>query len=398
MPQNPLQCDAIQIEPSSGDTLTISRDSSDGSLSFVDAVLPNGIKLNDLAGVKNIDDVYVVGTGAGASYTSIQAAIDAVDPTKTSPQVILVMSGLYLENLILEKSLSIIGIGMPIIRCDLGPTVWIKEAVTSVPKKVILNGVQLETTKVIDSCVKVTGGSGSEVGSDGIFITNCNLKPGASSCYLLHASSTARIYCTNGNWYMGEEANTASIKVKECGEVVFSGMPQLPYAQIDCDGTGALPTWTDDFRYIIKSVGTIGNIQSTITGLNPKQGTLTIRSSKTGDVTFTGDANSTCVLHGCESQALTCDGSSMVSLYGSRTTVTGTGTIQESIIYGSEIVDNAASVTVTLDVNQPDANYTVNVETDFVSAYGVTAKGAALFTVSFDGAQTGTLYWTIVRA
>ena len=398
MPQNPLQCDAIQIEPSSGDTLTIARDSSDGSMSFVDPVISDGIKLSDLVGVKNIENVFVVGEGEGCSYTSIQDAIDAVDPAETGPQVILVMAGLYLENLILEKSLSIIGIGMPIIRCDLGPTVWIKEAVTSVPKKVILNGVQFETTKVIDSCVKVTGGSGSEVGSDGIFITNCNMKPGASSCYLLNASSTARIYCTNGNWYMGEEANTSTIKVRECGEVVFSGMPQLPSIQMDSDGTGALPLWTEDTTYTIKSVGIIGNVQSTITGTAPKTGTLTIRNAKTGDVTFTGDGNSSCVLRGCDSQVLTCDGSSMASLQSSRTTVAGTGSIAESIITGAEVIDTIDSITVTLDVNQPDTNYVLAIEKDFVCAYGVTGKGLSSFTIAFDGVQSGTMNWSILRS
>ena len=39
MPQPPFLVDELQIEPGSGDTLTISRDSTDGAMAFLDAVV-----------------------------------------------------------------------------------------------------------------------------------------------------------------------------------------------------------------------------------------------------------------------------------------------------------------------------------------------------------------------
>ena len=50
MAQDPLQLDAIQIEPSSGDTITISR-SDNGDLQFVDAIVTDGISLSRLTGM-----------------------------------------------------------------------------------------------------------------------------------------------------------------------------------------------------------------------------------------------------------------------------------------------------------------------------------------------------------
>ena len=97
MPQSPLQVDAVQIEPGSGDTLTIARD-SDGNLVFTDAALTGGSTLTELAGLGSITQVLVVGQeGAGAAYTSIQAAIDDVPATadEENPFAVLVMPGVY---------------------------------------------------------------------------------------------------------------------------------------------------------------------------------------------------------------------------------------------------------------------------------------------------------------
>ena len=115
MPQPPFLVDAVQIEPGSGDTLTISRDSTDGALKFVDAVLTGGALLPSLVGLRNITGVFIVGrAGDGAVYTSVQDALDAVPASSSAaaPSLILVMPGVYVENLTIERDgVYLVGLG-----------------------------------------------------------------------------------------------------------------------------------------------------------------------------------------------------------------------------------------------------------------------------------------------
>ena len=107
MPQPNFQVDGLRIEPGSGQTLTITRDAATGSLRFTDAVVTGGINLSSLAGLGTIAGVLVVGaSGTGAQYTTVQSAIDAVPASASlsDPYVVLVMPGVYSENLVIEKA------------------------------------------------------------------------------------------------------------------------------------------------------------------------------------------------------------------------------------------------------------------------------------------------------
>ena len=86
MAQPNIQADGVRIEPGSGQTLTITRDSTTGSLRFVDAVITGGINLKDMAGLSTIAGVLIVGkSGSGAGYTTVQSAITAVPGTPALP-------------------------------------------------------------------------------------------------------------------------------------------------------------------------------------------------------------------------------------------------------------------------------------------------------------------------
>jgi len=127
MPQLPFQVDGVQIEPGSGDTLTITRDSTAGSMKFVDAIVTSGVLLKELVGVRNIQGVFIVG-GSNAPYTTIQSAVDAIPITSSSslPSAILVMPGVYTENLLIQKDgLSIIGLGAKVLNSGNSDTVTI---------------------------------------------------------------------------------------------------------------------------------------------------------------------------------------------------------------------------------------------------------------------------------
>ena len=106
MAQPPYLLDVLQIEPGSGDTLTIARDSTAGAMEFVDAILTSGVLLPALVGLRNVTGLFVVGrAGDGAPYTTIQSAIDAipVSSSATAPSVVLILSGVYTENLTLQR-------------------------------------------------------------------------------------------------------------------------------------------------------------------------------------------------------------------------------------------------------------------------------------------------------
>ena len=123
MAQDPFLIDQIQIEPGSGQTLLVSRDAATGALRLQDAVTTGGILLHQLAGLRAIGNVYVVGkTGTGAEYTTIQSALDAVPSAASSanPYIVLVMPGIYTETVnIARDGVRLVGLGNPLIRSAL---------------------------------------------------------------------------------------------------------------------------------------------------------------------------------------------------------------------------------------------------------------------------------------
>ena len=160
MPQLPFQLDGVQIEPGSGQTLTITRDNTDGSLKFIDAILTLGVTLKELVGIRNIQGVYVVGK-TNAPYTTIQSAIDAVPEANTSatPALILVGPGIYQENLLIQKDGVVIkGFGgSKILNSGNSSTVSIYSTETLQPKNITFKDIEIECTQNGKSCVEILG-------------------------------------------------------------------------------------------------------------------------------------------------------------------------------------------------------------------------------------------------
>ena len=103
MAQSPFLADQLQIEPGSSGTRLINM-AAGGELQFQDPDI-TAVLLKNLVGVRNITDVFVVGSGDGAAYSSIQDAFDAVSnsSSSSSPSLVLVYPGTYTENLVLQK-------------------------------------------------------------------------------------------------------------------------------------------------------------------------------------------------------------------------------------------------------------------------------------------------------
>jgi hypothetical protein len=162
MPQSPLLTDQLQIEPGSGQTLLLNRDSATGSLKFLDAVITGGVLLKDLVGIRNIAGVYIVGrAGTGAPYTSITQALAGVPETSSSasPSLILVFPGTYQENLILDKDgVCVVGLGgVTIQNSGSSDTLLVKASLSTVPQSLLLKGLTLVNDVTGYACVRVQG-------------------------------------------------------------------------------------------------------------------------------------------------------------------------------------------------------------------------------------------------
>lgn len=168
MPQPPFLVDEVQIEPGSGDTLTISRDSTDGAMAFVDAVV--SVLLPDLVGMRNITGVYIVGrAGDGAPYMSIQDALDAVPASSSAsaPSLVMVMPGLYTENVTIQKDgVYLVGLGGATITNDgVSDTVEISAAIATTPQNTLLRGLTIQNTSAAGACIRLLGADSFATGS-----------------------------------------------------------------------------------------------------------------------------------------------------------------------------------------------------------------------------------------
>lgn len=169
MAQPPVQFDAIRIfGDSTLGTRLIQDDETTGSLRFVDHQIPGGINLNQIVGLQGVEGVVVVGTGPGASkdtegntISTIQQAIDAVPFTSSAsnPWLILVMPGLYVENVVLDRDgVHLVALGNVELRNPgaAGDTFTVVQGPFSIPRKTTIQGLLMRNTAASGSCVEVS--------------------------------------------------------------------------------------------------------------------------------------------------------------------------------------------------------------------------------------------------
>lgn len=163
MPQPPLLVDQLQIEPGSGDILTIDRDSTAGALKFVDAVVTAGVLLPSLVGIRNITGVYTVGrAGDGAMYSTVQSALDAIPASTSSaasPSLVLIFPGVYQEDLTVTKDgVYMVGLGRArIVNNTATHTITVKASVLSTPQNILFQGLEVECTEAARASIYALG-------------------------------------------------------------------------------------------------------------------------------------------------------------------------------------------------------------------------------------------------
>lgn len=181
MPQPPFLTDALQVEPGTttfGSRL-IDRDTTDGGLRFSDPNLT--ISLKDLAGVRNVTGVFVVGrAGDGAAYTTVQEALDAVPSTSSAaaPSLVWVLPGEYTENLTVEKDGIILASagGARFVNSGAEDTITVKASIAATPLKIALLNLEVENTSTGNACLRVLGADSFATGT--VTVNNAPLATG----------------------------------------------------------------------------------------------------------------------------------------------------------------------------------------------------------------------------
>jgi hypothetical protein len=398
MPQPPFEADALSVEPGFSGTRLIQCDQSTGALLLSDPVVTTPISLSGIAGFQ-LGGVYLVGlSGAGATYSTVQDAVDAIPATSspTAPNLVLIAPGTYTERVTIEKDgvvLATFGGGRVVIEAPdaLGPTIEIVEAVTTIPTLCRLVGLTVVNGYNGQACVKLTGGAGSEVAKEEVALLNCELEATVAGSYQLYADTVNNIRVQGGTW-PGPKTGT-SARINQCASLVVRSVDQLGPLQLDYDGGVPGPDIFGSSYRVSNSV-IDGDVQSLLDG----QGSLTLEGClSVGDVTVTGDRNLT--VQGSNLGNLTLNGTTAAVLRASsRQVVAGTGTLAEDVQRGSEAFAASSTEAVVFGVAHPDADYTVCLEYE-VNALAVTKnKLATGFTIEFpSGPQTTSVNYAVLR-
>lgn len=392
MAQPPLKADVVQIEPLSGYTLRIERDSTTNGLKFTDPSAPLGVTLADISGVGSIAGVLIVGTsGAGAKYTSIQDALDAIptSSSSTNPYVILLMPGVYTETLTWEKDgVFLQGFGRPTIQPSTdADTITFQSSVSTTPKRAEIVGVRIVNTNASRACVRIVGGTGSEVGLQGLDFRSCEITASGASGFPIRGSSFNRLSVVDCDLSRGHE--TSVLRVQEASSVNVRDCRVGP-VQMDYSSEGSIPAETTSSYQVLGSL--TGDIQSTLSG----EGTFLIQGSTIGDLNYNGDRSSTIL--GANLSSVVVDGSSSLTLRGClRGSLSGEGSLSEESVKGAQSFAASTSETVSFDCNKISTDYVVSLEPSASDIPSIENKTVSGFDITFPTPQTTTVRWMVLE-
>lgn len=392
MTQPNIQVDGVRIEPGSGETLTITRDITTGSLRFVDAVITAGINLKDMAGLSTIAGVLIVGkSGAGATYTTVQSAIAAVpaDASLTNPYLVLVMPGVYSENVVIEKAgITVLGLGRVVITAaGASPTVTVQSSVSTTPTSLTLRDITIVQPNAGQACVSLVGAATSTIGVDGVLLDGCTLTASGVGSYTVLAD-TVNTLVLRGCGSSGS-SGTASLKVSQCARLDINGGSHTAI-QADYNTAGTIPSVVGSLYTLSQCI--TGNVQSTLTA----GGALTLDGCSAGNIAMYG--NRTVVVSGSTVGNLSLNGTTAATLkFSSRGSVAGTGTLSEPTTTGTLPFVASATESVLFDVPRASGTYVVGLDTGESTSSYVSAKSTTGFTVTFTSPVTTTVYWTVTQ-
>jgi len=419
MAQSPFLIDQIQIEPGSGDTLLFGRDAATGALRFQDAVTIGGILLHQLAGLRAIVNVYVVGkSGTGAAYTTIQSALDAVPSAASSanPYIILVMPGIYTETVnIVRDGVRLVGLGNPLIRSalELTPdaggadhTVIVSEQLGTIPLSTLIEGFTITNVHTNKAAVRVVGAAASTVASVSVVLRNCDLQAnGVGGNRSVWATAANNIFIEGGRW--SEAANLGLLLIEEVSTLRISGVAGIGAINLRYDTAQDQPS-LGPISYTIAQCGVIADatVLATPAAIDLDGGGSMVLDGVVmgGQTNLSGDQS--VILRGCTVPVLnlleTISVAAENSLVQSVLAPNATAELDLPKLRGTATLAAAATIAVAFDIPMSDASYQVDLELPSRPVNDetpwITAKAVTGFTINFQTAQTMTCLWQATRS
>lgn len=416
MAQGPFLIDQVQIEPGSAGTRLISRDAGTGGLAFQDAVVTTPLTLVQLAGLRTIANVFIVGkSGAGAQYTTIQDALDDVPSaaSDTNPYIILVMPGRYDETInIVRDGVRLIGLGQPEIRSALEATpdalgadhtVIVSAQLGTIPLSVLIEGFIISNVHSTKAAVRVVGAAVSTVGNVGVVLRNCSLRANSAvGNYTLWASACNNVYVEGGSW---QEANDLGLLLlQEVSQFRAHGVEGLGALSLRYDTAQDQPA-NGGGAYIFNQCPNIAQNTALPTPVAVDcsgAGSIEFNGCSLNDATFSGDQTLTArntVFQGLT--LLETVAATLSNCVRGATVANAAAVLDEAAREGAAVFGAATTVDVTFDVPFSDASYQVSLELDSRPANDetpwITLKAGAGFRVNFQTAQTLTATWRATR-
>jgi len=413
MAQNPILVDQVQIEPGATGTRLI-RKAADGSIEIVDAVIPGGITIKQLAGFQSVQNTLVVGkAGAGAAYTTVQAAIDAIPAgaSELNPYTVLILPGVYKETITISRNgVFLVGLGGVYLKSSAedtpngvgaNHTVIIQAGLGSIPQRVTFQNLYISNAHDAYACVRIIGGAGSLVGAAGIEIVNCQLAP-------VSPGGNRGVWATSINVLTLTDCNQTGdtglslFDLTNCAQVLMTNCT-IPALQVILDSTGVMPVQAlTDTSLVSCLVGTGSSLnpvlRATLTGI---VGDFVFTGGGTkGNVVVAGDQ--TVYFIGANIADLALENTVQVELVNVRHSVitAAIGTVlSENRQTGTVTFVAEATKAVTFVSAHPDTNYAISVEFngDPGGAWWVTNKTVAGFTINLAAPVSLDAGWVVTR-
>ncbi len=375
----PVKSDSFQISPLDPGSRVIDDDGS-GNIRFTDQ--SGTFILSDLISISDSDGIYKVGSGSGSEYLTISDAISSA----VSGSTILILPGVYTENIVIDKDIILIGLGNveiePIGDSD---TITITDGVGTSPEYVKIYGVLVSNSNNGKACVKISGISGTNIGSNFIIIDSCDISPSNVSTYAVYGNILNNIYIRNAKI---SGPATSSIRIDQASSVSISNS-NTTSVRISYDDSGVKPSGSVS-EYTIKGCNISGDILCNILGDSSVLISDCVQLS--GDVTSIGDRD-TLLLNDSVGDVIV-SGSNVYVKSSKRGSVSGSGLYSEDFIYDSIEFIGVDTVSYSFDIEAPDTNYIVI--HDEKDGY-IESKTSSGFDFKFPAPETKTVFFSVVR-
>ena len=416
MPQAPFLIDQVDIEPGSAGTRRINRDTGTGGLAFIDPVVSGALTLSQLAGLRNIANVFIVGkSGDGAQYTTIQDALDdvPVGASGTNPYIVLVLPGRYDETInIVRDGVRLIGLGQPEILSALEATpdalgadhtLVISAQLGTIPLSTVIEGFIISNVHSTKAAVRVVGAAASTVGNAGIVIRNCSLRANSAvGNYTLWASACNNIAVEGGAWQ--EASDLGLLLLQEVSVFWASGVTGLGALSLRYDTAEDEPA-NGGGSYTFDQCPNIALNTSMPTPIAcdcAGDGRVEFNGCSLNTATFSGDRTLTArnTVFGALTLSETV-GATLSNCAHGTTNVNALAVLDEPVKGGIEAFGASLAVAVVFDIPFSNAAYQVGIEVDSQPVSDetpwITAKVGTGFTINFASAQTLTATWRATR-